>query len=197
MKTQVVARADISICTLAIRNAHESGGFGMEDCGALQSAYVLSRLFESIHPHAEIFDATAQGAFSKLFLLIRDGLAAPDIGEMTDMRRSLQIRDNRSAANRLAASFHDECRKLCASYVAHFLADIQMDILNLAHRPRPGNDEIDDANYVIGMLEITASNFARLAETADKKLSGDFSAADKFLVDSCEFVSAVRRALCH
>lgn len=197
MQDQIISGSDIAICTLAVRDAHESGAFGQEDCRALQSAYVLGRLLEAAHLHAEIFDDTAKTVFSKFFKLVQGGLAAPNIEELTDATRTLRIQGARTGPDRLDARFHGECKILSAGLVAHLLTEIQIDILDIAQRPRSADSDSDDANYVVGMLEITANDFGVLAQTAGEKTSGDFGAVDKFITDSCRFVSAVRRELRH
>lgn len=197
MQDQIVSGSDIAICTLAVRDAHESGTYGQEDCRALRSAYVLGRLLEAAHHHAEIFDDTAKTVFSKFFLLVQRGLAAPNIGELTDATRTLRVQGASTGPDRLDARFQGECKILSAGLVAHLLTEIQIDMLDLSHRPRSADTDSDDANYVIGMLEITANNFGALAQAAGEKTSGDFGAVDKFITDSCRFVSAVRRELRH
>lgn len=187
---------DIATFGVALKQAYELGDFSLADCKALRSAYMLCKLLEAIMAHAELLDAKAMQAIARFMRLVQNNIAAPKISAASDISFQLDRQLDYGAHDVLGDKFHHETRILYLGFVADFVAHLQSDLLALAVRLRESaTPEDDDAKYVIGMIEITASNFGALAEASEDVDLTDFRTIEHFLADGCQFAAAVRREL--
>lgn len=184
---------EISLYLQAIKNSYESGDHSKTDCQVLAALYLQGGLYRRLMEFPALVDSAAKIAIAKFTKLVREAVEAPVISPDTDLSYGLQRRRQFNGNDALPSEFCESADQAFKEFMAEFLGGIQADILALAVKAKSGSGAAPgDADYVIGMAEVTAQNFGALVAPASETEGRNYAEIDRFFSDGCRFVSSVR-----
>lgn len=187
---------EIQIYLQAVKDSHNTGNYSKFDCELLGYLYVQGRLHMEIAKHPQLFNDSAKNDVIRFAKWVRNNLESPQSERFNDLSFKLNRLSPYAEQTKFNTAAVSEITQYFKLFFSDFIASIQVDILAMSiEASSAGQTSLDDANYSIGMAEITCQNLVNIFSDPDFYLKHDLEKIEGFVVDSCRFLSEIKKFL--
>lgn len=188
---------DVTLCLLAIKQAHAGSTLGSADQMALQSMFTHGFLYQSILVYPALCEPGPLANIQHFRSLVQSNLQPPVITGVHDLSLKLSTHGHAPGTESKWAAMNISADKLYRATVVYLASVFQLAIVDLSMRLNMESElsEVDaqDANYVIGMAEITSKNVESLLNTDIPAAEFNHSGIEKFFADATRFGASLRQ----
>lgn len=186
----------MDIYLVAIKQAFESGQYSRADSTALRSWFIYAWLYRSLIINGLGEDHGVMAGIDKFKKMIELELQPPDVeGNLT-----LELADNVIFKETVALNLCEEKKQQADAIYRAVLGKViflfQSAIIQITEKMLNNASltvgGLEDAKYVIGMSEITATNLNRLRLETEDLDQTSFNRVKCFIVDAARFAGKLR-----
>lgn len=190
---------DFVLYLVSIKQAYENGEMSDADCGVLKALFEHGVLYHSLLENETLCNDKTRNSISDFCQLIEEMLPAPEI--TGDVLLSLELvagDSNKNKTDSLTPDILARASEAFVEVVIDLMSILQMAILDLSLKLKEANTlsavDIENTNYVIGMAEITSSNFGAVLNHVGHFENAGYEAMQKFFVDGTRFAASLQQS---